>query len=93
MGALEDRLPAVAAEAVSSCEALTWSGAVMGQLMQHQPRIVLNALSGLMDRLVKFQGRYAELTTVIPRPAGLRCDQLLSSVSAYQPRPRAASFP
>lgn len=53
----------VTAEAVTEVAALEWPGAVMARLMERHPRLALNALRFVADRLHELQVRYRQLAT------------------------------
>ena len=53
----------VSAQAVRWCQALAWNGKTMAALMENYPRLALNALNDLAERLRILQERYRELAT------------------------------
>lgn len=53
----------VSAQAVETVEALSWDRATMNQLMERYPRISLNAVHILANRVREFQDRVRELST------------------------------
>lgn len=51
------------ARAIRGCRALAWRGEVMAGLMESYPRIALNALNDLVERIEEWRTRYRELAT------------------------------
>jgi CRP-like cAMP-binding protein len=60
---LGDRTYPVSAQAVDDCLALAWAGETVYGLMERQPRIALNALRLLTERVQELQDRCRELAT------------------------------
>lgn len=63
IAALGEKIYPAAAQAVDDCEALAWNGETMRRLMERYPRIALNALELLAERIQAVQDRYRELAT------------------------------
>jgi CRP-like cAMP-binding protein len=53
----------ITAEAVTDAVALEWPGTVMADLMERHPRLALNALKFVADRLHELQVQYRQLAT------------------------------
>lgn len=53
----------VAAEAMEPCQAVAWEGETILRLMEHYPRLALNALALVAARFRELQDRYRELAT------------------------------
>jgi CRP-like cAMP-binding protein len=51
------------AEALDECRALTWEGATIAALMERYPRLALNGMRLLAQRVREFQDRLRELAT------------------------------
>jgi CRP-like cAMP-binding protein len=51
------------AEALDDCQALSWDGAMMGQLMESIPHLAVNALRILAERTIELQNRVREMAT------------------------------
>jgi CRP-like cAMP-binding protein len=51
------------AEALDACRALTWEGATIAALMERYPRLALNGMRLLAQRVREFQDRLRELAT------------------------------
>jgi CRP/FNR family transcriptional regulator, nitrogen oxide reductase regulator len=56
------RYPA-SAQAASACQVLVWDGPTMLDLMERFPRLAINALKVLAERVHEFQDRYREMAT------------------------------
>lgn len=63
IAALGDAAYPVSAQAVDRCRALAWDGGMMVRLMEHTPRLALNALSLAAGRIQELQDRLRELAT------------------------------
>lgn len=63
IAALGEKIYPAAAQAVDDCKALAWDGETMHRLMERYPRIALNALELLAERIQTVQDRYRELAT------------------------------
>jgi CRP/FNR family transcriptional regulator, nitrogen oxide reductase regulator len=53
----------VAAEAVTDSVALEWPGTVMAKLMERHPRLAINAVRFVAERLYQLQVQYRQLST------------------------------
>jgi CRP-like cAMP-binding protein len=51
------------AEALDACQALVWEGAAVADLMERHPRLALNGMRLLAQRVREFQDRLRELAT------------------------------
>lgn len=51
------------AEALDACQALVWEGAAVAELMEQYPRLALNGMRLLAQRVREFQDRVRELAT------------------------------
>ena len=51
------------AEALGACQALMWEGTAVAALMEHYPRLALNGMRLLAQRIGEFQDRLRELAT------------------------------
>jgi CRP/FNR family transcriptional regulator, nitrogen oxide reductase regulator len=63
VGTLAHTAYPASAQAVEDSEALAWDTASVRALMERQPRLALNALEMLAERLRELQDRYRELAT------------------------------
>ncbi len=63
VAALGDAYHPASGEAVVPSAALAWNGPTIRRLMERHPRLALNALKFLAERLAEFQDRYRELAT------------------------------
>ncbi len=57
------RLYPISVEAVQDCTAAAWDGEMMAHLMQRHPRIALNAMEHMSNRIQELQDRVRELST------------------------------
>lgn len=63
IAALGEKIYPAAAQAVDDCTVLAWDGETMHRLMERYPRIALNVLELLAERIQTVQDRYRELAT------------------------------
>lgn len=63
VAALGDAYHPASGEAAVPSAALAWNSATIRRLMERHPRLALNALRFLTERLTEFQDRYQELAT------------------------------
>lgn len=63
IAALGDATYPVSAQAVEDCTALCWDGETMARLMERYPRLAVNALHLMADRIQELQDRLRELAT------------------------------
>lgn len=63
IGTLAGTAYPASAEAVEDCVALAWEGRAMIHLMEHHPRLAINALRLLAGQMQEMQERFRELAT------------------------------
>lgn len=63
VASLSDTTYPATAEAVNDCLALAWDGAAVAQLMERYPRLAINGMRLLAQRVREFQDRLRELAT------------------------------
>ena len=63
VAALGDAVHPATAQAFGDCTALGWRSEAIAELMERFPRLALNALRFMAERLKEFQDRYRELAT------------------------------
>ncbi len=84
---LGDALHPASAQAVGPCTALGWESAVISTLLEAHPRLALNTVRFLAERVRELQDRYRELAT---QQAAQRRAHALLRLAAQLGRPVAA---